>query len=406
MKLGSLARRDAPVWSVAQYVVTRTSAALGWMLVARSTGPADFGHFSVLLIALAVLDAVSMPGLNQAIVQRQTDEKINLSLAWLIQFVRGAALAATLYGVIRVFYSETYKALTEPLVLIFCAHIVLKNGQSLWPVTLQRQNDFRAFFGFEAISAALELSSLALLISLGYSPITAYVFAITLGATFRLIVSWRKQPLTLGPIRFDAAFLSLWEYGRWVWATSLLVVAANFTDKLFASSMSAPQLGVYQMSSRFAQLIFADWAAAYSGYLFPRMSQMKRSEKLAKKYGLRRAFAGFGIGIILLVTFAILPINILGLLFGEAWSGAESLFLLHGASMTIGAVIAVLSAAIKAHGKPKVIFIALVGQVTVLAFSIYPLWWTFGLYGLVYANLLALSTCALVLTAFAIRSRV
>jgi PST family polysaccharide transporter len=96
-------------------------------------------------------------------------------------------------------------------------------------------------------------------------------------------------------------------FGRWIWASSLLIMVVNQLDRLIiVKTFGAQALGLYQTTSRLAQIGVADFGTALNQYLFPNFAELARKDK---QHAVRYALALFShlgaIGLVLATYFCV-----------------------------------------------------------------------------------------------------
>lgn len=158
-------------------------------------------------------------------------------------------------------------------------------------------------------------------------------------------------------------------FGRWIWASSLLIMVVNQLDRLIiVKTFGAQALGLYQTTSRLAQIGVADFGTALNQYLFPNFAELARKDK---QHAVRYALALFShlgaIGLVLATYFCVAAPEIVDLALGSKWSAAVPFFRIFVYLMVASVLAGMLNAYLRGTGRPSRVAIATLAQLIVLA---------------------------------------
>lgn len=388
-----LARPDHALWVLIQQVAVRGLIALKFLLAARLLGPELIGLVGIATLALAIAESLSDTGLSQAVVQRHS--KISAKEAgavWTLQMVRGFVLAIALL-LLAVPIAALFKIPASAGLVALAAVIpLLRNAFNPGVFLAQRDRNFRQLSLYEGCAALFDFATTLLLIHLGFGAVSI-LFGNIASDCVKLVLSWTWFRIPLQPTFQWRLIQTLTSFGKWVWGSSVVTLVLNQLDKvLVARFLGTTEFGLYQVSSRIAQLILADGAVALGQYLFPTFAQRHRiAQQAAKDYFMwviKRLVPVTAIVAILLALMANFVINIA---LGPEWLAAVPVLRVMALSMFMGGIIAVLVAYCRAVGVPQIVAQAVIVQLLVLMLAAPLLIWQLGSVGMALAGASALA---------------
>ncbi|PTB21105.1 PST family polysaccharide export protein [Trinickia symbiotica] len=364
---------SAATWVLLQQVAVRGLVAIKFLAIGRILGPAAIGSVSVALLAVAIAESLSDTGLAQAVIQgREAPTRDELSAVWTTLVARGIFVGLLLVALAPLMESQFHMT-GELLLLQLAALLPLIRGiASPTYFVIQRERRFQ-HIAFVEIAAAMADCAVGLLLALGGAGAYSVLIGMALGEALKSTLTWATMT-PRPPLRVRWHGIGHYvAFSRWIWASSVVNLVLNQFDKIVVGKMLGPaQLGAYQMSSRLAQMLLADAAIAMSQYLFPTFSAHHRSDakKAARIFKLYLAAAVVGLAVVVLVL-RWLAAPLFSLVLGAQWMSAVPLFRIFVINMSLGALIAVLVAYLRAVGDAKAATHASVMQVIVL-FSVVP----------------------------------
>ena len=386
-----LRTRDHVAWVLLQQVAVRSLLLVKFLLAARMLGPQLFGVLGVAFTALTIVEALSDTGLAQALVQRrEAATSRELGGVWTLQIFRGLLAGLGMWACAPLIASAFGIPESAPLVALAALVPLMRNVLNPGYMLLQRSRDFRAIALTESsvllMDAALGLSLLAA--GMGPEAILVGSFA---GDALRALVSWTWFRKPIVPHVRWREISGLGRFGFWIWGTSALAVLLNQFDKLVVARWLGPvQFGLYQTSSRLAQLGIVDLASAAGNYLFPTLSRLHHSDPAAGRRYFYKALALVG-GItgVLALGIAVFAPFLLSSALGPQWLPAAPVLRALCVAMWFGALIAVCVAYLRARGLPNTIVYAVIIQFVVLLLISYPAATHAGAVGMAAATALA-----------------
>jgi O-antigen/teichoic acid export membrane protein len=359
---------SSATWVFAQQAVSRLLVAFKFFLLARLLGPHSIGLIAACLMALSIAESLTEMGMSHALIQRQKllDPK-SLDALWTATAVRGVLLSAVLFAasgwIARLINIPEGITVLQMVALVPLARCLV----SVRLVIAQRERRFRTvgLLTTTFVMADFVMSSVAALV---YRDVVWVLAALPLSEFMRALASHIVLK-TRPRLNFDTKPLGeIMEFGRWVWASSLLTVIVNQLDRIITvKTFGVQTLGLYQTASRLAQFGVADFGIALNQYLFPNFSEIARQDK---NRAVRHALALFShLGTIALVVATFLAVaarDIIRLALGAQWDGAVPFFRVFVFLMAAGVLVGLLTAYLRGTGKPSRVTRATVLQLMVL----------------------------------------
>ena len=275
----------AGFWAFALRIVDRLFGLARTVILARLLAPEDFGLFGIALLALSMLETFSETGFNAAIIQKKGDVKPYLDTAWTVQVIRGFLLAILLLVIapyVAMFFGEPGAAsLVRALALVTVLRGLVNSGVLYFRKELEFHKEFIYMF-----SGTLTDLGVAILAALILRNAWALIWGLLAGQFVRIVVSYLVHPYRPRPqLRRDKA-RELYTFGRWIFASSILVFLLNHGDDIFLGKLlGATALGLYQMAYRLSNLPATEITHVISQVTFPAYSKLQdRLPQLRQAY--------------------------------------------------------------------------------------------------------------------------
>ncbi|PRH38357.1 polysaccharide transporter [Burkholderia vietnamiensis] len=360
---------SSATWVFVQQGVSRLLVAFKFFLLARLLGPESIGLIAAALMALSIAESLTEMGLTHALIQqRQVLDQRGLDALWTANAIRGALLSAVLFAsaapVAKFMGIPESKTLLQLVALVPFARCMT----SMRVAIAQRERRFRTVsmltMGF--VVADFAMSSVA---ALAYHDVFWVLAAMPVSEFLKAVAShviFSSRPR----LNFDTSPLGgVMGFGRWIWASSLLIMVVNQLDRLIiVKTFGAQALGLYQTTSRLAQIGVADFGTALNQYLFPNFAELARKDK---QHAVRYALALFShlgaIGLVLATYFCVAAPEIVDLALGSKWSAAVPFFRIFVYLMVASVLAGMLNAYLRGTGRPSRVAIATLAQLIVLA---------------------------------------
>lgn len=311
------------------------------IVLARLVGPAEFGYYTFVFMAVGIFYLLAELGLSSALVQSKTLSDSDISSAW-----SRLLISSTVASTILITFADSIAAtfgLPEAGAYLQLAAIplVFQLLSSIALALLRKNLDFKRIQFAQVTGMAIG--------QLGVGLILAWLFhsawAILTGWIVQLLIAWTimywKVQHTLAP-SFSRQQHSLAIFGLSAWAANIANWLIENLHMVFAAKLfSASTLGLYSVSSNLVRYPTNHLVSTLQSVIFP-ASAAAQGDLQAIKSGYLAT-----VSLITLITFpAFLSISALSeqlvlLLYGSSWHAAAELIKPLALAMPLHAITAV-----------------------------------------------------------------
>jgi len=399
----------AGFWAFALRIVDRLFGLARTVILARLLAPEDFGLFGIALLALSMLETFSETGFNAAIIQKKGDVKPYLDTAWTVQVIRGFLLAILLLVIapyVAMFFGEPGAAsLVRALALVTVLRGLVNTGVLYFRKELEFHKEFIYMFSGTLVDLAVSIPA-ALILRNAW----ALIFGLVVGQFVRMVVSYLLHPYRPRPRLERARARELYTFGRWIFASHVLVFLLNHgDDMLLGKLLGATALGLYQMAYRLSNLPATELTHVISQVTFPVYSKLQDQLARVRQAYLQTlqviAFISFPIA----AGIAFLASDFTRVFLGEQWMlmvPAMQILAIWGLSRSIAATTGPLFSGM---GVPRISTWLQLTKLILMAIFIYPctvLWGISGTALAVTVSALIVDPICVCIAAKALRSKI
>lgn len=371
----------AGFWAFALRIAERLFGFARTVVLARLLAPEDFGLFGLALLALSTLEVFSQTGFQQALIQRRGDVRAYLDTAWTVQVVRGALLAGVLVAAapyVAAFFDEPR---ATPLLRVLAASAFLQGWTNVGVVHFRKDLEFRKQFAYQ-FSGTLADLTVAVSAALVFRSAWALIAGLVAGSAVRAVASYVVHPYR-PRLRFDRAHArGLYTFGRWVFASSIVVFLATQGDDIFLGKvLGATALGLYQVAFRISNLAATEITHVVSQVTFPAYAKLQGRPAQLRQAFLRTLEATTAVSIPVTAGLLLLAPDFVRLLLGAKWMPMVPVLQILAVSGLIRSIAATGGSLFQAVGRPQLDFWMNAARVAVMAAAIYPLTHRYGVEG-------------------------
>jgi lipopolysaccharide exporter len=255
------------------------------VILARILAPHDFGLLGIAMLAMMTLETVSETGFRSALIQKRGEIGDYLDCSWSWTVIRAIVVFMLLY------FMAPYVALffgtpsATPVIRVIGLSIIIRAFVNIGVVYFHKELIFGRQFALQ-LSGTLADFIVAVSCVLITRSVWALVFGFLAGDLVRLVVSYLVHPYRPS-INFDIGKAKeLFEYGRWILGSGVLVLLATQGDDILVGGiLGASMLGFYQMAFRISNAPTTEIVQVISQVTFPAYSKLQGdSEKLRAGY--------------------------------------------------------------------------------------------------------------------------
>lgn len=358
------------------------------MILARIVGPADFGLFSIVTIALGLAEATTETGVNYTIINSKHSIKYFLNTAWVIAIVRGFVIGSVMLlaalGLSEFFQQERL------LLLISLASLipVIKGFINPAIVALRKELHFFNEAGYHLARIVVE-TLLAIVLTLITKDISAFLFAMIGAALFEVVISFLFFSMRPQFQYLHSRGSIILGHAKGLSLTAVLsYLNENLDNLLIGKIVSAYGLGLYHNSYSLTHKVTHDFGKSAAHGTFPIFSKMENQPNRLQRAVLKSVTITLGISFCVSLPLLIWP-QLVVIVLGSQWVDAVPLIrplvlsgLLHGLSSMMYSYFMALQALhfVNLHLLVTVVFMALL---------VFTLGTQFGLLGAVWGIFLS-----------------
>jgi O-antigen/teichoic acid export membrane protein len=371
---------NALTWRVVQLIAVKLIFLVRVFVVGRLLGPGEFGLFAVSLVALDFLLKITNFGMVPALVQRAGAERRHYDAAWTVGMLR-AGLVGLVVFVAAPLIAELFK---EPratdLVRVLALRPLLEAGASIRVAELTRRLRFRPLAGIQFTEAVVSTAlSIALVRPIGVWALVAGPLG---GALTSLVVSYIVAPHR-PRFSLDAeALRPLLRYGRWIFASALIVpLATSLLQLAISRQLGVAELGLYFLACKLAFLPTEVSSGVVGAVAFPLYARLQHNPQQAT-----RTFQLILIGMVAvllpaaLLLFVLAPALVAHVL-GARWQGTVTLVRVLVWVNVVGLVGDAIVPVLRGLGRPSRVTLLELVQYGLLILLAWELAGRFGLIG-------------------------
>ena len=347
----SLARRVAvgTAWLVGARLASRTLGLVSTLVLARILVPADFGLIAMATAFAQSVDALSMAGLQDALIRHPEEGAELYDTAFTMQAIRGFLTAAAI-ALAAPFAGEWFADPRLATILLVLAALAALEGLEN-PAVAAFQRDFR--YGREfAIRVAPRIAQVAVAIAAGLLLRTywALILAMAVGRVLRVAATYAAHPhrprITLRRWR------DLFGFSAWTWATNIAAIAWARADAfIIAPALGASVFGLYVIAWEVGVLPVTELVQPAAAALFPGFAE-------ARRHARPHALAPLSVMLLLVLLMAPLAVFIsaaagpaVAVLLGTRWLAAQPLVAIAALSCFLSPVAWVSGSLLLATGR-------------------------------------------------------
>ncbi|WP_435066123.1 lipopolysaccharide biosynthesis protein [Halobaculum sp. EA56] len=256
------------------------------LFLAQLLSPTAFGIVGLATLSIAIGQRITNLGLEPALINHtSSDIDALLDTTWSVRLVQTLVLVGGLVfsaPLVATFFQEPR---VTPVLRLIAAGVLVEGLRNPSIVYFKKDLEFRKQFVY-VLSGRLVDVALAVSVGLLYQNLWALVAGIVAGKTVRTIMSYvlhdNRPSVSFKREHFDQLF----GFGRWIWATGVIVFIATTGDDTFVGwALGAGALGLYQMAFRLSNAPATEVTHVVSQVMFPTYSKLQEDTE-----ALRNAF--------------------------------------------------------------------------------------------------------------------
>ncbi len=360
------------------------------IILARILVPSDFGLMGIALLTISALEAFSLLGIQQSLVQKKEDIKEYLNTAWIILIIRGIILFAFLYVIspyVAVFFN-TPEAKTIIQVIGFS--FLIQAFTNIGIVCFQKELEFDRQFIYQLSGT---LTDFVFTVSAVFilKNVWALVIGLLAGNITRCIVSYVIHPYR-PRLQFDLKkAIELFGFGKWILGSSILIFIGLYIDNICVGKLlGAATLGLYVLAYQISNVPATEITKIVSGVAFPAYSKIQDSPTGLQQAYFQTARLTTAISIPLAIVIIALAQDFTRIFLGEKWLPMVPAMQLLTFAGLLKSIISTGSPLFMGSGRPKYEFYTQLLRGIIIVLTIYPLTRYLGISGAAVSVILSM----------------
>ena len=390
-------------WMLSSRLTVQVMSLVQVTILARMLDPEAFGLMGLAFLATQAIGIFVVTGYDHALVQKPKLMQSDIDTAWWVILSRYTFICGCLLLLAKPI-AHIYQSPEAVPVLVAVALIQPIYGLvSPSIILLRREMQFRRLFKLELLSSGVG-SVVGIITAFALRNVWALVSAYMTTIVALVILSYGAHPYRPHRQFSRSSFRLLSGYGQWVLGSAVLsFVALQGSTAIAGWMFGIAALGVYQMATRFAQLVSTQLGEVILSVETPAYAKIQDS-KTRVSAAFLRTVAVMAIVVVGLTTFIslFLPPLLIRLL-GPQWVAAAALVPAVAVAGGAQAMLRVGSPLFLGTGQPKLQFFADLVQAAVMVALLYPMGKLYALQGLPLAMLIS-TLCACPIVWFGVKA--
>ncbi len=391
----SLARRalvTGTVWSTGGEALAAIAELARQIVAARVLAPGDMGLMGIVLLQMAVLDALTKTGFEQALVQRTEGAEPLYDVAWTWQACRGLLLGGALALVSPLIARVYGEPALVPLMVAGSLHVALQGVHNIALVGFSRELDFRTLFWMNVLRAAAH-AGVAIPAIVLLKNVWGLVIGLVAGTVVSAVASYVVHPYRPKLDFSLARAKKLASFGKWITLLTIMVFLIVQGDDLFVSRyLGKVALAFYVLAYDVSNLPTTKISHVLARVAFPAYARLQHD-----KESLRGAFVDVMRATMLLAApvavaiYFVMP-HVVAHVIGEKWAPVVPIVRVLVASSVVRAFAALAGPLFQAVGRPDLDFKMNLPRFLVMLLLIWPACARFELVGAAWVVFVAICT--------------
>lgn len=362
------------------------------IVAARLLEPTGFGRFVLAAAILGVIEAVSHPAIEMAVIQTRTVSLELLRTAWTARLLRGVVVTALVLVLAPVIAS----AVGEPEITGFLralAFVSLLQALTSFSLLLKvRQADLGPMTRLQVLAEAAETVVGIAVVVVTDSPWGLVIGRLSFGVV--AVASSYLIPGFVPALRLALdELMSLFRFSRWAFLSNLFMYLSTSGDDVVVGAVAgARPLGLYRVAYRLANLPLFDLVQTAGQVAFPALARLnERSPRSAEDAFRRYVVLTAGLAGPAAALLVVTAHDLILVLVGGAWTGAATALAIIAVAGFLRAVGVPAELLLMALGRPELTTAIHVARTVVLFAALALLLGPFGVTGAALATVLAAS---------------
>ena len=265
------------IWAYGERFFVQLITLIVTIVLARILPPLDFGMMGVVLVFVAIGDALATSGFASALVQKKVCEDLDYDSACWLSTAISVALYFVLFfssSMISKFYNNDQLMI---IIRIMGIRVIVSSLNSIQQAYVQRNMLFRKFFWATIIGTVVSGGIGIYMAYDGYGVMALAIQSLSNSVidtiVLWLIIKWKpKFRISIRSIK------ELWQFGSKIFVATLsYTIKDNIRSLIIGKKFSSSDLAFYNQGKRFPSILVSDVVEVLGKVLFPALSREQNS---------------------------------------------------------------------------------------------------------------------------------
>lgn len=306
-------------WQTALKVLQSLLTIVKVSILARLLTPNDFGMFSLVTIALGIVESLTQTGVNFTILQSKRSMSYFVDTAWVIAIVRGFIIA--IFMVLLGLAMGNFYAIPELPLYVAIAALVPAIKGFINPSIVMLHKDLE-FFKDSAYRLSLTVVDvvLAVLLGLWLKSFMAMILAMIGAALFEVAVSFLFFTIKPHFKYIKSRAKVIYDNAKWLSVSALLSYAhENLDNVVLGKTIGTYNLGLYHNGYSLGHKANYDLSkSAYHGTL-PIFTKIQGDVARLRRAFIRSSVATLGLAFLATLPLVLFPEFVVSVILGQDW---------------------------------------------------------------------------------------
>ncbi len=325
----------------------------GSVIVARLLAPQELGRFVLVASVLGMIELMSQPGLNQALIQGHERDDRAWQSVWNLGVARGIVVSVALFELsdtlAELLRAPEISGLLQAVALV----PLLRSMQSLSLVRAQRNVDLSPVVRLGVVGQLVGTVTSIVAVAMTRSA-WGLVIGLMVSTTFAVVTSYLVPGFKPGLAFSVKAIRELFRYGRWRFLSAALWWASTQADNLIVGrSLGTRSLGLYGVAFGLAQMPTKAVTDVAAQVVFPAFSRAhRRSQARTRELFHEYLLVTAGVSGLIAALLAGAASPLVHALLGDAYDGAIVPLIVMAGAGFLRAIAATGGALFSSVGRP------------------------------------------------------
>jgi PST family polysaccharide transporter len=351
-------------WVVLVSYSNRLIGLVTTLVLARLLAPAEFGIVAIASMLNEVLNLFRDMGFSEALIYQKREDRAAVETANTL-LVGSNVVFFLLAALVAPWVAEFYDSpILVPVIIVMSSNLVWNSASAIPRALIRKRVEFRRLVVPEVVPVAIS-GVLSIWMAFAGFGVWSLVAKTVVHSMLSMVLLRRLQGHSLG-FGYDAeAARELFQYGKFVVSTSVLLVVLYNIDRFYVSKVvGLAALGFFEVAMRLAELPVRQFAFMVGSVMFPVLTKLDRTDGSMGRAVLKTLRYAAIVSVPMAMAIATYGPAVVATIYGARWAGMIAPLQVLAFFGMIQSLSSLIHDGFKAHGRPdlmqRAVFIRLV----------------------------------------------